>query len=310
MILTVTANPAVDKGFHIARIVKNEKLRARAVRRDPGGGGINVSRVVKRLGGETAAYALAGGTTGKLLERLLTREKIRFHLTEVEDETRINFTVTEDSTGHQLRFLLPGPKVKQKEYEQFINEVAGACPAPNLCVLSGSLPPGITDDFYFRLIHRFNKTKVKCLLDASGRALRKGLKAAPFMVKPNLRELSQFAEAKLNSKQSIRKAALRMLSYGIEAVVISLGREGGMLVTQKEALYAVPPKVKPVSVVGAGDSMVAGMALKIAQGGSSSEILRSGVAAGTAAVLSVGTELCRREDFKRILPKVRVESLQ
>ena len=309
MILTVTANPTVDKGFHIERIVKNEKLRARAVRRDPGGGGINVSRVIKRLGGETTAYALAGGATGKLLERLLTRERIRFHLTEVEDETRINFTVTEDSTDHQLRFLLPGPKVKQKEYERFINEVVNIRLAPSLCVLSGSLPPGIADDFYFRLIRKFNRRKVRCLLDASGKALRKGLKAGPFMIKPNLKELSQFAKAKLSSKQSIRKAALQMLNYNIEMVVVSLGGEGAMLITQKETLYAVPPKVEPISVVGAGDSMVAGMALKIAQGGSNSEILRFGVAAGTAAVLSPGTELCRKEEFKKILPKVRIESL-
>ncbi|MCJ7509230.1 MAG: 1-phosphofructokinase family hexose kinase [candidate division Zixibacteria bacterium] len=309
MILTITANPTVDKGFHVKRIVKNEKLRAEHLRRDPGGGGINVSRVIKRLGGETAAYALAGGTTGELLAKLLRREKIPFHLTGIEDETRINFTVTEDSAGHQLRFLMPGPKVKQSEWRRFIRDIISIKPIPQLCVLSGSLPPGVPHDFYFRMIQVFKKKGIKCLLDAGGKPLRAGMRAGPDIVKPNLRELGQLVEKKLNSRKLIHQAAFRMLKCGCKMIIISMGDKGAMLVTKEKSLYALPPKVEPVSVVGAGDSMVAGMALKIAQGGSLSEILRFGVAAGTSAVLSPGTELCTRKEFKKVLPEVKISSL-
>jgi 6-phosphofructokinase 2 len=307
MIITITVNPTVDKGFHVKRIVKNEKLRAEHLRRDPGGGGINVSRVIKRLGGDTAACALAGGTTGELLAKLLHREKIPFHLTEIKDETRISFTVIEDSTGHQLRFLMPGPKVKQDEWKRFIRDIVSIKPAPHLCVLSGSLPPGVPDDFYFRLIRMFKKRSIRCLLDASGKSLRAGMKAGPYIVKPNLRELGQLAEKKVNSRELILKTARRMLRYGCEIIIISLGDKGAMLVTKEKSLYAFAPKVKPISVVGAGDSMVGAVALKITQGGSLSEVLRFGVAAGTAAVLSVGTELCKRKEFKKILPKVKIQ---
>ncbi len=306
MIITVTANPAVDKGFHVREIVKNEKLRARAVRRDPGGGGINVSRVIKRLGGETFAYVLAGGSTGKGLEYLLDRERIPFHMTEIEDETRINFTVIEDKTGHQLRFLMPGPKVKEREWKTFLREILSVNAKPQLCVLSGSLPGGVPDDFYFQLIGEFKKRNVRCLLDASGGSLKFGLKAGPYIVKPNLRELGQLVRKGLNSKRDIQNAARLFLKYGCEVVIISLGAKGAMLVTDREAIYAIPPKVKAVSVVGAGDSMVAAIALKIAQGSLFSEVLRFGVAAGTAATLTPGTELCRKSELKRILPEVRL----
>jgi 6-phosphofructokinase 2 len=309
MILTITANPTIDKGFHVKRIVKNEKLRAEHIRRDPGGGGINVSRVIKRLGEETLACALAGGTAGELLAKLLHREKIPFHLTEIEDETRINFTVTEDSTGHQLRFLMPGPKIRREEWKRFIRDIVSIRPAPRLCVLSGSLPPGVPDDFYFRLIQIFKKKEIKCFLDASGRPLRAGMKAGPYIVKPNLRELGQLTGKKLNSRELILKMARRLLKNDCEMITISLGDKGAMLVTEEKSFYALSPKVEPVSVVGAGDSMVAAMALKVAQGSSLSEILRFGVAAGTAAVLSVGTELCTKREFKKILPKVKISSL-
>ncbi|HEX9917499.1 MAG TPA: 1-phosphofructokinase [candidate division Zixibacteria bacterium] len=309
MILTITANPTVDKGFHVKRIVKNDKLRAEHLRRDPGGGGINVSRVIKRLGEETLACALAGGTTGELLAKLLVREKIPFRLTEIKDETRINFTVTEDNTGHQLRFLMPGPKVKQSEWKRFVRDIVSIKPVPQLCVLSGSLPPGVPHDFYFRLIQVFKKKGIKCFLDASGKPLRAGMKAGPHIVKPNLRELGQLTGKRMNSRELIRKATLGMLKCDCEMIIISMGDKGAMLVTKEKSFYAIPPKVEPVSVVGAGDSMVAGMALKIAQGGSLSEILRFGVAAGTAAVLSPGTELCTRKEFKKILPKVKISFL-
>lgn len=300
-IVTLTANPAIDVNTEVDRVISDAKLRCSNVTYEAGGGGINVSRAIQRLGGETLAVYTAGGPTGDLLEMLVSDDGIRGMRIAVEEWTRQNLTASENSSGDQYRFVLPGPNLKLKEWRRCLDEIDSLPDAPEYLVASGSLPPGAPEDFYARLARWANEAGVKMILDTKGEALRLAAAEGVYLLKPNMRELSHLAGRELQDDADVDAVAAEYVKKGCcHSLALSLGKAGAVLYTTDHCVYIPAPTVQIRSTVGAGDSMVAGIVLSLARGASIEEATRFGVAAGAAAAMTPGTELCRREDTKRL----------
>ncbi len=284
-------------------------MRAWDVRYDPGGGGINVSRVIKRLGGETVAYGFAGGHTGAALRDLLDQEDLPFRLIEVKHPTRINITFLDEEDGAQYVFSLPGARVDGPEWRQLVSAIRDVDPKPEFLVISGSLPPGLGAGAYEELAKDAREGGVQVLVDASGEPLRVTLKHRPLIVKPNRRELGLLTGQELLGVDDILTASREVLEMGPQSVIVSLGPDGALAVNAEGAWRASAPPVKTVSKVGAGDSMMAAIVRSLRMGKTLPEALKLGVAAGTAATISPGTELCLVKDIDHLFPKVKVTSI-
>lgn len=306
-IVTVTMNPAIDVATSVERVEPTRKLRCKAVERDPGGGGVNVARVVRRLGGEVTAIYPVGGSIGRLLRRLIDAQDIASITIDVAEETRESFTVFDESIGDQYRFVLPGPHLGEAEWRGCLEALASVAPRPRFVVASGSLPPGVPEDFYAEVARRATALGAKTALDTSGPALREAVKRGVFLVKPNLGELRTLTDAPLGDERT-RIAACRQIitAGGAEIVALTLSHEGSLMVTRDGAWRAAPVPVKIVSTVGAGDSFLGGMIWALADGRPLPEAFRYAAAAGAAALLSSGTELSHAEDIRRLLPEVAV----
>lgn len=309
-ILTLTMNPAVDLSASTDRVEPERKLRCDRPRRDPGGGGINVARVLRRFGAPASALYPAGGRTGALLHELLVAEGIGSTPIRIAADTRENVTVTEAVSGDQYRFVLPGPELRPEEWQACLAHLRAVVEG-SLLVASGSLPPGLPATFYREAARTAAERNARLVLDSSGEALAGALEAGVFMVKPNLRELSDLLGRKLEGQAEWLAGAASLVDSGsAEVVALSLGASGAMLVSREVRLYAPAVLVTPVSAVGAGDSFVAGMVWQLAAGADLRRAFAYGVAAGTAALLTPGTELCRPEDVERIYPEVRLQDLR
>jgi 6-phosphofructokinase 2 len=300
-ILTLTMNPSIDLNTSVKHIIAERKLRCTSLRREPGGGGINVSRVTNRLGGASIALFPAGGPAGQMLQNLLDQEGIKHHPIPIEGWTRENFTIVEEATGQQFRFGMPGPPLYESEWEQCLNELLSLDPAPAYIVASGSFSPGVPKDFFALLSQKAKILQSRFILDTSGEELRLAMEAGVYLLKPNLRELGELAGEEIKDEPHQKEVAMSIVKRGLcEVVVVSLGAGGAWMVT-KEGCERIHAPIVPVkSKVGAGDSMVAGIVFSLAQGRSLREAVLFGIAAGAAAVMTPGTELCRREDTERL----------
>lgn len=307
MIGTVTINPSIDQHILIDKLTKDDAIRAREIRRDPGGKGINVSRVVKELGGDTVAFGISGGCAGYMLRSLMVERDIVFESIEVPEETRINVILTDRSDRTQTRISAPGPWMGLAEVDQLINVIIQVEPFPTWWVLGGSLPPGVPDDFYARLITQLKQRGANCLLDADDAALKLGVQARPYLIKPNEHEFARLVGRELPNESALIEAAQELIEAGVGIVAITLGRKGALVVARDQAFRATSPAVEVKSKVGAGDSFLAGCVLALSRGESLETAIRLGIAAGTAAVMSEGTQLCRREDVERLVPQVTIE---
>ena len=306
-ILTVTLNPAVDLSIVTDRVQPERKLRCRDPRRDPGGGGINVARVLRRFGTRPAALYPAGGAPGALLHRLLDEDGIESLPVEIAGDTRENFTTFEAETGDQYRFVLPGPEVSAAEWQACLDRIA-ALPAPDYVVVSGSLPSGLSSGSYGEIAGTAAGRGARVVVDTSGDALASALDAHVYLVKPNLRELSELTGRSLDRPSDWEPAAAELVELGAaEVVALSLGHRGAMLVSRELRLYAPPVPVEVESAVGAGDSFLGAMLWKLSRGAEVTEAFRYGVAGGTAALLTPGTELCWPEDVERLSGEVRLQ---
>jgi 6-phosphofructokinase 2 len=300
-IVTITLNPAIDKSSSVDHVVAERKLYCKPPRFEPGGGGVNVSRAVKKLGGESLLLYPAGGLTGKRLQELLDEDGLNHRPFPIEGVNRESLVILEESTGQQYRFGMPGPELQQKEWEPFFQELAAMEPSPDYVVASGSLPPGVPHDFYARVARAGKKRGAKAIIDVSGEALEAALQEGVFLIKPNVREFRGLVGEEIKEESQIKAEAQKMVKSGrCEVLVISLGAAGALVVSEEWAEHILPPTVPIVSKVGAGDSMVAGIVLSLARGNPLRESVLFGVAAGTAAVMTPGTELCRREDAERL----------
>ncbi len=307
-IVTLTPNPAIDLSTSISRVVPTLKLRCTAQRRDPGGGGINVARVIKRFGGNVEAILIAGGFTGQLLRRLISDEGIAHRIIEADAETREDFYVFELSTQLQYRFVLPGQPLRESEWQKCLSTLAASSPPPKFVVGSGSLPPGAPDDFYARAATIAQNLGAKFFLDTSGAPLAAAVEQGLYLIKPNLREMSELVGADLKSEDDwlIRARAL-IDKRNVEVIALSLGHIGALIVTRNLALRARALSVKPISAVGAGDSFLGALVFSLASGANLADAFRLSVAAGAAALLNEGTELCHTADVYRLSAQAHIE---
>lgn len=303
-ILTLTLNPAIDKSSTVEQVGPDRKLRCSEPAYEPGGGGINVARVAQELGAEATALWLSGGTMGKLLEESLKEYGVEHRPVPCSGMTRENFMVYERSSGRQFRFNHPGPEVGTRELDRTIEAIRSFEPRPAFLVLSGSLPPGLDDDAYAR-VSRERPTGCRVILDTSGPALQAGLDGTIYAIKPNIRELGQLAGRDIESDDEILEVSRTLIAEkDLEVVIISRGSGGAVLVTSDLFEEIAAPTVKVRSKVGAGDSMVAGLVTGLSLGLSLSEAALLAVAAGTAAVMTEGTELCRKADAEKLYDRL------
>lgn len=303
-IVTLTLNPAIDGSCDAPRVRPTHKIRTTNTRYDPGGGGINVARVVKRFGGNVRAIYLAGGATGGVLDGLLDRDSIVRTRIDIAGHTRISQAVHELETGLEYRFVPDGPEVSESEWQACLAAMDGLdC---NYLVLSGSLPRGVPVDFYARIVVQTG-SDARIILDTSGPALRRTLEGGGiFLVKPSRGELELFADRKLTDDEALLQVARDIVASGMAVhVAVTLGHLGALLVSAEGELRLPAIAVDVRSAVGAGDSFLGAATHALASGQSIREAFRRGLAAGTAAVISPGTGLCQPTDVERLLGQIR-----
>jgi 6-phosphofructokinase 2 len=309
-IITFTANPSVDVSTSVERVVPFHKLRSTAERRDPGGGGINVARVMKRFGADVVAMYPAGGAIGQLLGRLLQQEGLVGLTVPIAEETREDFTVLERLTGRQYRFVLPGPQLTEPEWRACLDAFTSLDQRVRFVIGSGSLPPGVPQEFYGLVAQSLKQTGRKFIVDTSGAPLKAAMEVGVYLIKPSLREFRVLMGKPVESHAELIAACRSLVESGrVEMVALTLGEQGALLVTHDQVLGAQSLPIKPVSVVGAGDSFLGAMIWSLASGHSLPTAFRYGMAAGSAALLEPGTELCRREDVERLLDSVEVHAI-
>jgi len=304
-IATLTMNPALDVSTATARVAPTHKLRCGPPRLDPGGGGINVARVIEILGGEAVAVYPAGGPMGDLVHRLLQGSGVEQKRVSIAGDTRQSFTVDEVETGQQYRFVLPGPTLSRSERERCLDAVAELDPPPAYLVASGSFPPGVPPEFCREIATMAERIGARLVLDTSGEALLCAAKHGVYLMKPSLSELEAMVGKSLQKESDQIAAAQSIVSRGgAEIVVLSLGAEGALLVTKQLAERFRAPNVPVRSAVGAGDSTVGAIVLALQRGWDLKEAVRYGMAAGAATIMTPGTELCRREDVERLFKEM------
>ncbi len=299
-IVTLTMNPALDIATATDRVRPTHKLRCAVPRYDPGGGGINVARAVHALGGDALAIFPAGGAAGEMIRHLLHKEGVAHEAIAIAGFTRESLSVAERESGNQYRFILPGPAVSHAEQERCLDRLSAAAPEAAYIVASGSLPLGVQEDFYERVADLTKSERKRLVLDTSGPALKKAGHGI-YLLKPSLRELEDLTGHEIRSERLEEQAARELIGQGrSEVVVLSLGARGAVVVSGEETARFPAIPVKAKTTVGAGDSMLAGILVGLTRGLELREAVRFGMAAGAAALLGSGTQLCRRGDVERL----------
>jgi 6-phosphofructokinase 2 len=316
-IVTLTMNPAIDTSVSIERMVTAHKMRCLTTRRDPGGGGINVARTLKRFGAEPLAIFPMGGASGLMLEHLVAAERVRHQSFVIEHDCRANFTANEIETNTQYRFVLPGPTLNEEEWNAGLGLMTQAA-SSGFAVASGSLPDGVPDGFYAQLAKnlKVNGSDVKFVLDTSGLPLKCALESGVYLVKPSLSEFSKLLDMKFDEKPldeilppCLEAARKLVANRGADIVALTMGADGAMLVSREVALLAKPPPVTVRGTVGAGDSFLGLLILSIARQMPLPDAFRQAVAAGSAALLSPGTGLCTPDDVAQLASQVQITSM-
>lgn len=304
-IVTITLNPALDKSISVPELVPEKKLRALSAKVEPGGGGINISRALKKLGVASEAIILSGGYTGKTLEALLAKEQVEFTAIQTAGDTRENFVVFDEDKKLQYRFGMPGELISDQELALLMQAI-GNCAHADYIVVSGSLPPGTSTAVFHEIAIIAEQLKAKLIIDTSGDGLKAAVKEGLYLIKPNLRELASLVGKDWIDISEVIGTARQIITAGsCKAMAVSMGADGAMLITATEHFQTVAPKAPVLSTVGAGDSMVAGMLAALTKGWGWEQVLHYGVAAGSAATLHKGTELCSLEDTERIFAQLK-----
>lgn len=304
MITTVTLNPALDEAVALDELVPGAINRCDLDALDPGGKGINASRVARRLGRATLAMGFAGGPTGEMLRADLDAEGVPHDFVTVAEPTRLNVMIYERGSGRRSRLYLPGPHVDAAALAA-LRERLLAVPRATV-VVGGSLPPGLAAETYRELVAALVARGARTIVDAAGAALRAALAAGPALVKPNVEEASELLGRALDGDDDVLAAALELRARGARYAVVSQGGDGAIGAGPDGCWKALPPPVLARSTVGSGDSMVAGLAIALDEGRGLDDGLRLGTACGAATAMTAGTHLCRAEDVERLLPRVRI----
>jgi 6-phosphofructokinase 2 len=305
-VVTLTMNPSVDLSTRVDAVEHTRKLRCAAPAREPGGGGINVARAMRQLGGVAVAVFPAGGTAGHLLRELLQAQGIIDHAVFTEELTRESLSVHEERTGREFRFVFPGPETREVEWRRSLAAVESLLPMTDFLVASGSLPRGVPENYYAQLASACRDHDTRLILDTSGAPLEAALDQGVYFVKPNQRELGQITNYDLDDPHEQVAACRELVERGAaEMVALTLGPDGALLVHKEGVQRAFAPEVEVKSTVGAGDSFVAGLTLALSRHRTTSDAFLYAVAAGTAAVMTPGSELCRLDDTERLYEVIR-----
>ena len=306
-IITITFSPSIDKSTSVQSLIPEKKLRCASPKLEPGGGGINVARAIKKLGGHALAVFPSGGYTGVFFNHLLEKENISSIIIETTHETRENLVVLDESTNNQYRFGMPSTALLENEWQQCLKAIEGIKNV-EFIVASGSLPSGVPLNIYAQLAKIAKKSHAKFIVDTSGEALKHAADEGVYLLKPNLGELASLIGLEKIEIADVEDVAKKLIHKNMcEIIVVSLGVEGALLITKNETYKAIPPKVTTKSTVGAGDSMVAGIVYSLSKGMNLKQTLQYGVACGTAATMNLGTELCRKDDVEKLFKLLSVE---
>ncbi|HHS50080.1 MAG TPA: 1-phosphofructokinase [candidate division Zixibacteria bacterium] len=309
MIYTVTLNPALDRTIWIEDFKFDDTQRILREERFPGGKGIDVSRMIRTLGGDSVALGFIGGYTGMEIEGRLLNEGISHDFIRVGGETRTNIIVHSESDDRELKINAPGAEISPVELGRLVDKVRSLKPAPTTAVISGSIPPGLSPGIYAQLTMTFENLGANVILDADGDALAKGLSATPFMIKPNRHELSRLLGSDFGDVRDMFAPARALLGGEFKVIVLSAGEDGAFVITEDGGFHCRPPKIEIVNTVGSGDSMVAGIAFALERGDSLEDAVRLGVACGTATAMSEGTAQGTKDDIEQLIPHVKIQEL-
>lgn len=309
MIYTVTLNPALDKTVEIPGMALDTVNRITSMRTDPGGKGINVSKVIAKLGGESCAVGILGGESGRTLLAALEREGLRTHFRFVEGQTRTNLKIIDRALHTNTDINEPGLTVSPADLDALLRDLLGMVREGDIVVLAGSLPQGAPQDTYRVWTAACREMGARVCLDADGVLLAEGLKAAPYLIKPNEDELSRLVGHRLTDTDELIAEGRRLLKGGVTRVVISLGEHGALYLRGNEVLYAEGLSVPVGSTVGAGDSVVAALAYADSLGMSDEDAVRLSTATGAANVMCSGTQPAEREAVEKLLPQVKIRRI-
>lgn len=303
-IVTLTINPSLDKSTHFSGLIAEQKMRCEKPRYDAGGGGINVSKAIFKLGGSSTCVFTSGGSAGEMLEDLIQKEKLEKIAIKTKNWTRENFIAFDNETKAQYRFGFPGNTFSEEEKDKILQTIKEL--KTDYLVISGSLNEGLPTDFYQKIAEIAKSSGAKVVVDTSGEALLKILETGVYLIKPNIGELAKLIGVERLELNEVEKAAKNLIEKGsAQIVVVSLGADGAILVTKEETHLVKAPKVEKKSTVGAGDSMVGGMVWALSQNKTLKEVIQLGVCCGTAATMNEGTQLFNVNDVKKLLKELQ-----
>ena len=302
-IVTLTINPSLDKSTHFTGLIAEQKIRCEKPRYDAGGGGINVSKAIAKLGGTSTCVFTSGGSSGEMLEELVANEKLESSVIKTKNWTRENFIAFENTSKAQYRFGFPGNEFSDDEKVEILQTIKEL--KTDYLVISGSLNEGLATNFYQKIAEIAKESNIKVIVDTSGEALQKVLETGVYLIKPNIGELAKLIGVERLELPEVEKAAKKLIeNKSAEIVVVSLGADGAILVTKEETHLVKAPKVEKKSTVGAGDSMVGGMVWALSQNKTLKEVIQIGVCCGSAATMNEGTQLFKAEDVINLLDEI------
>ena len=302
MILSVTLNPSVDRSLFLEKFEVGDTNRVLRTETDAGGKGVNVARVIVELGAEALATGFVGGGTGSFVKHVLDEEDVPCDFIEIAGETRMNFSIEDKSDNPPTTLNEPGPNISADERTRLFEKLRAFIPRCSYVAMGGSLPVGVEQDAFVQILNLADGKP--CVVDADGEPMKLALKAKPFMVKPNAHEAERLLDMKVAGQKDALKAAERLHSLGISVAIVSLGEDGAAAVTGQGRYVADSPKVKAVSTIGSGDSLIGGFLYGLENAMSHEDCLRWGVAAGAATAMTDGAGICKRPQVLELLEKV------
>ncbi len=308
-IITITFSPSIDKSVTILQITPDIKMHCSNLINEPGGGGINVARVIDRLGGAVAAVFPSGGYTGMRFKELLKEENVHFVNIETKNETRENLVVFDKSTNQEFRFGMPSNTIFEEEIDGILSAIENQNNI-DFIIVSGSLPASIPLSIFGKIAAIAKSKNAKLIVDTSGKALKQAVNEGVYLLKPNREELGKLLKNEDLKIEDIEVAARTLIQKKqCEIIVVSLGENGAMLVSKNEVHLIKPPTVKVKNTVGAGDSMVAGIVFGLSKNLSLHECLQYGIACGTATTMKIGSSLCEKIEVQKLLKIIKKPKL-
>lgn len=307
MITTITLNPAIDKTMIIDNFQAGKVNRELSLRIDAAGKGINVSKVIQKLGGKSQAMGILAGNTGEFIKNELDRMKIEYDFMMIEGQTRTNTKIVDRENNLVTDINENGPWVSHEDLKKFEKNIMDGLSKGAIAVFSGSVPRNVDKKIYSRLINGAKAKGAKTILDADGELLIEGLKAGPYLVKPNIHELEKIFSIKIESTEEIIRYGKKILEYGVDYVVVSRGEEGSVLISNNEIAIVKGIKVEAKSTVGAGDSLVAAISLSISRGYTLEDTIKLAVATSTASVMTDGTQSGSMDTINELIEKVELK---